>query len=142
MIEIQHKGRPVYFKVKGKWWARIGRVFPPLASFWTTTLNSVWVPPQRADVLKQPERLLHYSVVRHELIHVDQWRSLGLLFWIGYLLAYFRWRFERVAYMEQIKTGEMTPRQVADILWSAYLWPWPRKWMEKWFEAKLRELTL
>lgn len=135
-----YKGKPVHFRLKDDlWvWRWLAKVFPPLGSFWTTTLNTIWLPlGSTQDRLREAVKM-QMPVVRHELVHVEQWRSLGVLFWIGYCLPYFRWRFERVAYKIQIEEGVFTPEQVADILWRNYLWPWPRRWMVKWFYKHLR----
>ena len=106
-----------------------------------------------------------YAVLRHERIHVEQARSLGFgnaiaglpLFFLLYVLlpfpigaAYFRWRFERVAYVEGIKAKLVfAPRNRAHLIdnavmqltqghygWTATLWPGERR-VRAYFEAAI-----
>lgn len=67
-------------------------------------------------------------------------------FWfiIKYLLlplpaffSYYRWKYEREAYIVQLKAG-WTPEEIANSLMK-YARPWPRKWMIEWFK-KQKEL--
>ncbi len=78
----------------------------------------------------------------HEEVHGKQWDKYKIFFPILYwvpptLLAYFRWKFEREAYLVDIKAGVHTVEEVVDTLWSDYLWTWPKCWMRKWFKKEL-----
>ena len=55
-------------------------------------------------------------------------------------LAYFRWRIERVAYMIQVRAAWQRPKaieHIVGVLWTGYLWSWPRSWMRRWFEREI-----
>ncbi len=54
-------------------------------------------------------------------------------------LAYFRWRIERAAYMVQVRASPRpeTIEHVVSVIWTGYLWAWPRPWMRRWFERQL-----
>lgn len=103
--------------------------------FWTTLGRTIYYPRG----LTQPERCA--TILRHELVHVRQFERYGvLLMGILYLLvplpfgfSYFRWRFEREAYLVNLAAGER-PSDLAHRLWTGYGWPWPKTWMERWFE--------
>ena len=70
-------------KKSGGWWLWVGGPVPPGAS--AITIGSVVAVRREAA---QDERLL-----RHELVHVRQWRELGYVgFLRRYLGAYLRWR--------------------------------------------------
>lgn len=84
------------------------------------------------------------SVVRHEICHTRQIRRWLLLFHLTYLwfplpvlLAWGRWRWEREAYLINLREGTHTVPEVVDILWSGYFWTWPKAWMRRWFLKKL-----
>lgn len=95
-----------------------------------------------------------YTTLRHELIHLRQFRKYGfVLFSLLYLLcffpiglAYFRARFEREGYKESLKAKVEIygpTESIKEQGWSgykfafltkAYLWAWPFKsQIEKWF---------
>jgi len=90
---------------------------------------------------------LQLSILAHERIHVAQFAP-----WYGPLkMAIFatifplptlfsgRWFIERAAYLHDIKTGRLTLDAAVTILWRGYGYPWPRRWMRRWFERKLME---
>lgn len=89
------------------------------------------------------DRLDIYAlVVKHELVHIAQAKRLWWFWQLSYLLfplpiglAWFRWRWEREAYLVQLRAGA-SPSDLADLLWSHYGWPWPRAWMRRWFERQ------
>lgn len=99
------------------------------------TIGRTIYHPTGRDPKKYP------TTVAHELVHVDQQAKLGvLLFTALYLfaplpvgIAYFRWKFEREAYLVNIRLGAMTPVTAADVLWRGYGWPWPKGAMARWF---------
>ncbi len=92
----------------------------------------------------------HRSVVEHEFHHVIDFERWGVLFAVSYLLlpvpfvfAWFRWRWEREAFLYQIvhygrHIDDWTDADgnkrlgVVSVLWSSYLC-WPRAWMRAWF---------
>jgi len=106
------------------WWERMA----------ITIGNTVYLP----DHVENP--WAHVNLLKHEAIHVAQYRRWGWLFWIAYLflplpvgLAYFRYRWEREAYVEaEIMAAAPHNRDrlaqwVANILsQSTYAWAWPR----------------
>jgi hypothetical protein len=76
------------------WWRWVGGPVPPGAS--AITLGPLVVVRRRAA------RSAH--LLRHELVHVEQWRRLGVVrFLWRYLGAYLRWRLRghghRAAYL-------------------------------------------
>jgi len=109
--------------------------------YWTTLAHTVYYPASVGDPLAHPD------ILEHELVHVRQWERWGVLLWISYLLlplpfglAFFRWYWEREAYLVQLLRAPDQPREIArvvDALWFGYGWPWPRPWMRRWFERRL-----
>ena len=106
--------------------------------YWTTVGRTVYYPSCVRDPYAHPD------VLAHELVHVRQWERWGVLLWASYLLlplpfglAWFRWRWEREAYLAQIEHAEDRAREierVVNALWFGYGRPWPRAWMRRWFE--------
>lgn len=89
--------------------------------------------------------LPRYDWIReHELMHVEQQRgpwglvSSALLYFLIPLPVLFsgRWFIEREPYLHDIQRGHQTPGRAAAVLWSSYFWPWPRAWMQRWFETR------
>lgn len=106
--------------------------------YWTTLGRTIYYPDSVPDPLMRQYRW----TVEHELVHVAQWEKWGFWFLFSYLFlpvpfffAWFRWRWEREAYMVQIRSGEATPRECADAL-LAYGRPWPHGWMVEWFRRE------
>lgn len=111
-------------------------------SAWTTiSTKTIWAP-SGADLTRLDR---HETVIRHELVHVRQMRwfpwPLRWVWHLSYLLlpvpfgfAWFRWRWEREAYMVQLCEGERTVNDVVDVLcgWK-YGLTWPKPWARKWF---------
>jgi hypothetical protein len=106
--------------------------------YWTTVGRTVYYPSCVADPRAHPD------VLEHELVHVRQWERWGVWLWVSYLLlplpfglAWFRFRWEREAYLVQIERAEDRAREierVVNALWYGYGFPWPRAWMRRWFE--------
>jgi len=108
-----------------------------LERYWTTVGRTVYYPSSIADPL------VHRDILEHELVHVRQWQRFGLWMWVSYLLlplpfglAWFRFRWEREAYLIQIARAadrEQEIERIVQVLWHGYGWPWPRPLMRKWF---------
>jgi hypothetical protein len=97
------------------------------------------------------------AALRHELCHVYQYRKLGLgSVWLGFFIflllylfvffpivfAWFRWRFERVAYKAgwdaakefKLKWRPDLHNYINAMTGSRYIWAWPfRKQVQRWF---------
>lgn len=107
--------------------------------YWTTLARTVYYPTSVRDPLA------HLDVLEHELVHVRQWQRWGVLMWISYALlplpfglAWFRFRWEREAYLSQIERAADREREierVVNVLWYGYGRPWPRSWMRSWFRT-------
>lgn len=75
----------------------------------------------------------------HEFVHLRQKKKYKLLWYLSYLffplpffLCWGRWRWEREAYLVNIKAGAPVFTVVNSL--HAYGRPWPKPWMTKWFE--------
>lgn len=109
---------------------------------WTTIGRTIYAPVW-VDVAGPIGA--YREIIEHELVHVAQWRRWWILFPLSYLLlplpigmAWCRWRWEREAYLVQIRAGA-TVDAVVDTLWRRYGWPWPRAWMRRWFWRALAQ---
>jgi len=91
---------------------------------------------------------IDYVILCHELKHVEQFDKyttglmalLYLLFPLPIGLAYFRYLFERDAYLESYRASlevNLVPNvshYIDALTGSAYLWAWPfRKYVRRWF---------
>ena len=129
MLKYQLKPRKSHFGLR-----ILDTIFPSLRSYWLTIGNTIYYP----DSVENPTD--EHALIRHELVHVQQYEKYGtLLFIFLYLFvplpigfAYFRWYFEREAYLVNIKAGDLTIPQVVRML-DGYWKPWPKKWMTTWF---------
>ena len=110
------------------WWLKAWRmVFPPVRDAYVTVGSRCYMP-----VLEEGKVPL--SVQVHEAVHCEQWHRWGPLFVLGYALPYFRARIEFAAYRAEVGRGFTTADAAADEICSAlYLWPWPRRWVRRWF---------
>jgi hypothetical protein len=116
----------------------------------TTIGRTVFVPSEFGDW----PRAQRAAILRHELVHVAQFRRYGVLpMAVAYLLlplpiglAWCRMRLEREAYEESIRiafadggraaTDEMRADIVARFTGPDYLWMWPfRRALERWYDA-------
>lgn len=130
----------------GWFWSLLALVAPNFVYGFTTTVrNTIFVSPAWNDssVYTPAERV---AILKHERVHLRQARRytwplfaflyLFIAFPIG--LSYFRYRFEREAYLEDIRTGWNTVENVVQTLGGPlYLWCWPKSWVRKWFEENL-----
>lgn len=122
-----------------------------LSSYLTTIGNSIATPTSWDE--KPPENKI--ELLTHEYKHVKQFRRYGLILTgITYLLlplpmglAYFRYRFERVAYAAGFKAylafypqvrSNLIDHGVEQICGPAYGFTWPfRTSVRAWFEANV-----
>ena len=120
----------------------IGFFYPAfMKSLWTTIGDKIYYPTS----VKSPLSARHFTTIKHEVVHVKQFKKYGVgLFLFLYLLcplpflfSYFRWKFEREAYLHANIKNEKDVDRVVDILGKYYLYPWPTKWMRKWFLEEL-----
>jgi hypothetical protein len=132
----------------------MGRMRRYLTRYQTTIGNTVWVTPDFGD-WDADER---YVVLRHELVHLRQFRRYGLVgMALLYLLlplpiglAYFRARFEMEGYRETLHAtaavrGVAAVRDPALREWivgqftgPAYGWMWPfKRSVERWYDSEL-----
>lgn len=117
-------------------------------AYWTTIGKTIYYPDQIVDPHLFPD------IIEHEKVHVAQYKKLSVpVFLFLYCLvplpvglAYFRWRFEREAYLVQFKyllaenpqyDIDFEVEQVVRSLWFNYLFAWPRGWMKSWFLKRL-----
>ncbi len=126
---------------KDVWWWKLLGMFYPFAYHlsWTTIGHTIYYPPYVEDPW-----LPQYAYVRvHEHTHIMQYEKysvplflfLYLFFPLPFFFSYFRWKFEREAYMTELHAGAPIDA-IVEVLWNDYGRPWPKKWMTKWFESQ------
>jgi hypothetical protein len=129
-----------------------------LDSYHTTIGSTVYVPSGWEE---QPSDS-RYVILRHELVHLRQFRRLTLPgMAILYLLipipmgvSYFRARLEREAYeetirataevfgKEQVRTPAFRERIIRQFTGPSYGWMWPfRQQLERWYDSILERLA-
>jgi len=120
--------------------AFLGRGF--MQGVWTT-IRLPFCPP----VIYYPSRVIaplsqrYEWVLEHELMHVAQFRPwygpvwMFLLYFVLPLPVGFsgRWFVEREAYLGDIRRGVYTAEAAARQLKTSYIYPWPERWMVRWF---------
>jgi len=120
----------------------IGLIYPAfMTNLWTTIGNKIYYPTG----VKSPLSIRHYKIVKHEMVHVKQYNQYGvplylflyLLCPLPFLFSYFRWKFEREAYLEANIENETDVDWVVKLLSKHYLYPWPKTWMRNWFLEEL-----
>ncbi|OHD18515.1 MAG: hypothetical protein A2Y38_13955 [Spirochaetes bacterium GWB1_59_5] len=146
----------------GGFWRAIARVMPAAKHFTTTLGNSIYVPSDWASRSEEE----HYIILRHERVHMRQQKRLGLgwmplglaVFMLLYALlplpiglAWFRYRFERTAYVESLRVhhelhdaSEVRHQLLvyADFLSGpGYGWSWPRHVIISYFTAAIRNFV-
>jgi hypothetical protein len=135
----------------------LGRMTAYLDGYQTTIGSTIYVTPDW-DARDADER---YVVLRHEAIHLRQFRALTvpgmavlyLLLPLPMGLSWFRARFEKAAYAESIRAaaevwGPAFPRRpeyrghvIAQFTGAAYGWMWPfRANLERWYDQVLASL--
>ena len=134
-VEFIKKENSLLMKLIGFFWPAF------MTNVWTTIGNKIYYP----NTVKSPLAIKNYPIIKHEVVHVKQFKKYGVgLFLFLYLLcplpflfSYFRWKFEREAYFYANIKNERDIDRVVDVLGKYYLYPWPKKWMRKWFVTEL-----
>jgi len=129
------------------WVLAVTRINSDFMDSYTTTIRKTiyyrmaWEP---FEIGTDAHLRAHASTLEHEFVHVLQWEKYWLLFTISYVLlpipiglAWYRFRWEREAYLINIRNGRSIDSCV-DALWR-YGWPWPRSWMRRWFQKQTAE---
>lgn len=152
-IKVVFKEQSWLFRAMGKllWALSFGQNTTFMSSF-VTTIGKTIALPTTWSARTTHEKL---AVITHELTHVEQYKKWSLLFMLAYLfvffpigLAYFRYRFEREAYVVGFrKLMQVDPNidreylvdwGVAEMTGPNYLWAWPfKKSVKRWFEKNL-----
>lgn len=138
VLDLKAAGVRVRSKSTSRLMCLLGAFLGPyfMRGSWTTISGrTIWAPVTAAlDKLG-----VYETIIRHELVHIQQARRLPVLWQLSYLLlplpiglAWWRWRWEREAYLVDIRAGREI-EEVVDTLWRRYGWPWPRAWMRRWF---------
>lgn len=110
-------------------------------TMWTTIGDTIYFP----DLYTLDEAGIFTEIIEHEKVHIEQFEKYGIFgFLFLYILiplpaflSYFRWKFEREAYLVDIKCGHLTTDQVVETLHCNYVRPWPKSWMKSWFEKNI-----
>lgn len=116
---------------------------------WNAWGETIYVPSS-VDMAKPGWERGQAPMIEHEMVHVRQMRALKSPWVFGVLyallplpigLAYFRWRFEREAMLENIRAhapGINRDKNIefyaAQVSGSWYFWAWPRSWAMRWFQ--------
>lgn len=113
-----------------------------MTDYWTVFRDTIYAPTRVED----PYR--YWITLSHECVHVEQWRRWRALFWMSYLLlplpfglAWFRWRWEREAYLNSHLRYAFNVEREIDVivhnLWHEHAWTWPQEWMRAWFRREV-----
>jgi hypothetical protein len=98
--------------------SKLGGVKDFSQRFWITLAPDICYP----TTVRNPWAPVYETTVRHELRHIRQQQKTGLYWWLVKYLASqkFRWEQEREAYLCDIRAGENSPREVAELLHDVY----------------------
>lgn len=150
-VKIVRKDQHWFWKALG--WIVMVVTFGQNKTFtsrYITTIGKTIAVPSTWDSYSDLSKL---EILTHELVHVGQYRKytppvMGLLYLLVFFpigLAYFRYRFEREAYVVGFKkTLSYDPSQrqrlidhgVEQMTSGQYGWTWPfKKSVRAWFEA-------
>lgn len=110
---------------------------------WITICNTIYYPDQSPNFNDEHSMIkwlsLHLPYIAHEFVHVKQFERLGLLrFALFYFVFPFpvlfsgKWFLEREAFLRDIYYFGATEKEISEILWKDYFYPWPKGWMKKW----------
>jgi hypothetical protein len=139
------------FKCKNaaNWFVSIILWFVP-DRYWITIWDTTYYPETTAKtaverVMTDPMR--NKKIVKHEGKHYLQWDKYGVFFPLLYLFlplpflfAYFRWMFEREAYLVDILEFDVPVDIVVNALWYGYVFTWPPCLMRSWFNKRVEAL--
>lgn len=121
-----------------------------MKDYWTTFHGTIYYPTGISDPLDPA----YHGTLTHEMGHVGQqpkpmpgifdevlaigWLCLYLFFPLPIFFSYFRWKWERECYLDEINRTPIQVRvrvaeSIVQGLWEGYLMPWPRSWMRNWF---------
>ena len=135
----------------------LGQMRDYLSSYQTTIGKTVYVTRD----WEQIDPLQRYVTMRHEAVHLRQFRKLTLpvmavlyvLLPLPLGLAYFRARFEQEAYAETLRAaaevwGAHVPRSaeyrshvIEQFMGPSYGWMWPfRRSVERWYDQVLASI--
>ena len=122
--------------------------------------TKIYVKPKWEDAPWQTK----YATLRHERVHMHQQRAMGcgsiklglvlfailyILFPLPIFLAYFRWRWERVAYVESMRAwqelgdydlGDNAESHANSVAGKGYGWAWPRPLVTRYFKKQAKML--
>jgi len=122
----------------------VSKPFNPkfMTSYWTT-VGTVVYAPSSFDINDQTVFPFFEGILEHEGIHIKDFRKYNILFILSYFLPYFRYVWERKAYLPELqrlidkhKYTNFYHRLnfICDILSGPqYFWAWHRPWIKKWF---------
>lgn len=123
------------------WFIGMKRKF--MENYWTTWGGVIYYPTK----VGHPWQGDSYKIIAHEMIHVedhDKWgywmEASYVLFPVPFFFAWFRWRWEREAYLLSIVAYGRDVERTVQTLWHNYGWCWPRFLMRRWFNKKIQEL--
>jgi len=157
---MRSKAQSWFMRTIGKllWLLSWGRNNAFMTEYVTTIGYTVYVPDGWG--LKDPND--KYTLLRHERIHMRQYRAYGrfcfsflyLFFPLPFFLAYYRAKFEKAAYRESmrsdaqlygvqlIKRSDYKAFVVKQFTSSMYLWMWPFKSsIESWYDETVKDVT-
>lgn len=131
----------VELKPRSIWWATRLMGYFGQSEWWMTIGKTIYY----SDDEENPYEQVH--IIEHELTHVRQydnkipdWLDVFIYLCLPFpcLFSYFRWRWEREAYLRDIKAGRRL-EDVVNILWRGYFFTWPPPLMRKWFVKQLKK---
>ncbi len=139
-IRTRLKSESKLMKIIG-WFAK---PFNPLfmTEYWTT-LGSVIYAPSSFNLNDIQSHAWYKEIFDHEKVHIQDFETYGLLYEITYFLPYFRFVWERRAYLPELVELAETHKykdfynrlnEICDNLGgSQYFWAWYKPWIKKWF---------
>jgi hypothetical protein len=126
------------------WWNLLGELFPRTKISWTTIGYTIYYPFYVEDPLDKEYDYVrtheHRHIMQQEKMWLPLWIVLYLFFPVPIFFSWFRWQAERQAYETELRAGASIDALV-EVLWSNYLYPWPKSWMKKWFTKRLEEMN-
>lgn len=155
-VKVVYKDQSWFYRAIGKalYVLSFGKMKDFVTEF-TTTIGKTIAVPRDYDQWSDERKI---ELFTHELTHVGQFKKytlVGMAFLYLFVffpvgLAYFRYRFERQAYLNGFKKelelypsdsllrGELIQHGVDQMTGPNYLWAWPfKKAVKAWFEKNL-----